>query len=132
MEDKDTSQKNAEVEDRSEKWLTKMPEKFKCFNCDEEGHMAWNCRKPRKGQQWHINIEHENEDLKEFLTKMKDTMDILTAWVENLKEEELWDKTGHSKLRGLRRLRIWTDPLEMFLYQLLGNHTNSSNDLKPL
>jgi Zinc knuckle len=62
---------------------------FKCFNCDKEGHMARNCRKPRKGQQRHIDIEHENEDLRESLAKMKDSMDILTARVEDLKEEEL-------------------------------------------
>jgi Zinc knuckle len=62
---------------------------FKYFNCNEEGHMARNCRKPKKGQQQHIDIERENKDLRESLAKMKDTMDILTARVEDLKEEEL-------------------------------------------
>jgi hypothetical protein len=51
--------------------------------------MAQHCRKPKKGQQRHIDIKCENEDLKESLAKMKDTMDILTVRVEDLKEEEL-------------------------------------------
>jgi Zinc knuckle len=51
---------------------------FKCFNCDKEGHMARNCPKPKKGYQRQSDLGTQNEELKETLAKMKDTMDILS------------------------------------------------------
>jgi Zinc knuckle len=97
VERRDITWKNAEVaiqirEFEEVEEAREVQNTWKCFNCNEPGHFAHDCKKPKKGFRTQ-RIDTDWEDKRDVeIAKMKDTISILINKVEDLKDEEHWEK----------------------------------------